>query len=202
MFTRPDILVESQTRTKLSHWRGFLLIAAAWFTFTPVVLWSLNQHLRLEPSTEITLATWAIVSGIGTFCIWTTIQTTYFAVTPNLLQVGRSPRETIVEFSEIESIVISLPAQQSWLLRAGQISHYNHLSYRMMAEKRKASVLLRLRGGKYLALHVSPFLVTNAESVQSALLSLNRSKILGADSYTPEEVRSLGNIYFNMVRTM
>jgi hypothetical protein len=202
MFTRPDILVESQMRRNLCDWRGFRWIVAAWLAATAVLLWSLNQHLRLEPSIEITLTTWAIVSGIGIICTWATIRATYFEVTPNLLQVGRSQRETIVEFSDIESIVTSLPAQQSWLLRAGQVSHYNHLSYRMMAEKRQASVLLRLRGDKYLALHISPFLVTNAESVKSTLLSLNRSKILGTDSYTPEEVRSLGNIYFNMVRTM
>jgi small-conductance mechanosensitive channel len=150
MFTRQDTLVESQIRSNLSHWRGFLFIAAGWVSVAPVLIWYLAHHVRQELSWETTVAAWALIAVIGVVCTWTFIRSTYFAVTPSLLQIGRSPRETIVEFSEIESIVVGLPPQQSRLTPLIRLSHY-HEAYRRTDEARRQAILLRLRGGRYLA---------------------------------------------------
>ncbi|MGP0069683.1 MAG: hypothetical protein ACLQGP_39535 [Isosphaeraceae bacterium] len=118
------------------------------------------------------------------------------------MPIGRSPRETIVEFSEIESIVIGLPDQQSRFMRLGRFSHDSEPSYRRLAAVHRDTILLRLQNGYDVAWYISRAFITNADSLKTTLLQMNRSKGVGPESDTPREIRSLGNVYFNKVRLM
>jgi hypothetical protein len=194
-----DIVVESELRGSLGTWRGTLWIVAAWVCLPPLGVWGLAHHLHTEISFEYTLILSALITVVGIFCTLAMIHGTYFAITPTHLQVGRRPRETVIEFSDIESIVVGLPEQQSRLMRLARHSHYNALAYQEIVERRRDALLLRLRGGRYLALYIPPRLVGNAEMLRFTVLQVNRCKVVGADSYTPEEIKRLGNPYFNRI---
>ena len=200
MFPPPDVLIESKIRAGLDHWRGFLLIAAFWMGLAPLVPWCFMHHYRVELSRETVLVIWTLIAGVGIIASWITIRNTYFAVMPGQLQIGRSPRETIVEFSEIESIVVGLPAYQSRLERISRFDHTTVALREKMARMRQEAIFLRLRDGHYLALYISRFLIANADALKSTLLTQNRSKVIGPDSYTPEEIKYMRNIYYNMMR--
>jgi len=203
MSTHPYLLIESQMLDSVSDWRGVLGTVACWVFFGPVILWSIFHRIRFDPAPEITLALWALVSGVGSICTLAGIRATYFAVTSSQLQIGRSPRETIVEFSEIESIVVGLPAQQSLFPRIGRYLPHSAPGHRRMARRRRNAIFIRLRGERYVALSIPRIIVANVESLNSTLLWLNRSKVVGADSYTPKEIKRLRNVcYYNRVRTM
>jgi hypothetical protein len=200
MVVHSDQIVESKLRAGLSGWRAFLLVAAGWLAVGPLAVWLLVQHLRLDTPREIALGVGFLVSAIGIICMLIVFRTAYFAIARDQLQIGRSPRETIVSFAEIESIVEGLPAQQSLTIRSGRISHYSEMSYRKLAHMRGDAIFLRLSGGRYLAFYISSSLFANAHTVRMCLLERNRSNLVGDDSYTPEEVKRLGNVAFNAIR--
>ena len=175
---------------------------AGWASLVLIVLWYFIHRLRWELSWEAFLVAWSLISGIGIIASWAAIRGTYFAVTPARLQIGRSPRETIVEFDEIESIVVGLPTQQSGILRLGRFSHFSQANYRKLAERRRDSIPLRLRGGNYLALYIPRAFIANPDTLKSTLLRRNRGKVVGAETYTPHETSRLGNVNFNRVRMM
>jgi hypothetical protein len=200
MFSPPDALIESELRASLDHWRGFLLIAALWTSIGFVVPLYFTHHLHLELTREAELTVWSLIAGIGVIANWISVRRMYFAVMPGQLQIGRSPHETIVEFSEIESLVVGLPPDQSRLARIARFDHTTAGARIVVAQMRREAVFIRLHSGHYLALYISTFWFANADALKSTLLQRNREKLIGADSYTPEEVKSLARVYFNRVK--
>jgi hypothetical protein len=194
-----DTLVESELRTAFGTRWGILWIVAAWICLSPLVMWALAHHLHVEFAFEHSLLLSSLVAGTGIYCTLYAIRATYFAITRGRLQIGRSPRETIVEFADIESIVVGLPAQQSRLMRSARHVHSTAIAYQDMVDRRQGTVLIRLKGERHLALYVSPRLVANAVTLVSTFLQLNADKIVGPQSYTREEIKRLVNVRFNTV---
>jgi hypothetical protein len=193
-----DFIVEARLRGGLSGWRGALLFVGGWSVYGPLAVWLLGEHLRLHPSSETVQRMGLVIATAGIIGTWTICHFSYFAVAPAQLQIGRSPRETVIEFSEIESIVEGLPAQQSLLMRMGGHGEMAG-ALAMIARMRKEALLLRLTGGRFLAFYVSPFYFANVDEVRMTLLERNRNKVLARDSYTPEEIKRLGSVRFNVI---
>lgn len=135
-----DSTVESRLRPGLSGWRGFFLTFLGWPVFAAAGVWALTYHFRAGPTREAALGLWALISGVGIIATWVTVRTAYIAVTPGQLQIGRSPRETIVEFSEIESLVEGLPAQHFLILKIGRFSPHNELASHRLAMMRRDAI--------------------------------------------------------------
>lgn len=188
--------VESRLRAGLDGWRGAVLILAGWPIYAGLAIWLLNLHFHAGWTREVALGLWALVSTVAIIATWATIRTAHIAVAPNYLQIGRSPRETIVDFSEIESLVEGLPAQESAMMKMGRWSHYSAPAMERVSRLRREIIFLRLSGGRFLALYISTIVFANAHSLRMALLERNRNKLVGADSYTPEEIKRLGNVNF------
>jgi hypothetical protein len=200
MFSPQNALIESEIRASLDRSRGFLLIAALWTWAGFIVPLCFTHHLHLELSRETGLTVWSVIAGVGTIANWISVRRMYFAVMPGQLQVGRSPHETIIEFSEIESLVVGLPPDQSRMARIARFDHMTSGARKVVEQMRRDAVFIRLRSGHYLALYISTFWFANADALKSTLLQRNREKVIGADSYTPEEVKSLARVYFNKVK--
>ena len=193
-----DVIVEARLRGGLSGWRGAPLFVGGWSLYGPLAVWLLGEHLLLRPSGETVLRMGLLIATAGIIGTWTICHFSYFAVTPTQLQIGRSPRETVIEFSEIDSIVEGLPPQRSLLMRMGGHGELAG-AFAVIARMRKEALLLRLTGGRFLALYVSPVYFANVDEVRMSLVKANRNKLLGRDSYTPEEINRPGFVRFNVI---
>jgi hypothetical protein len=201
MLARPDVLVESQVRSSLNYWLARLLLAAILaFVLTALGYFGiLVQVVGLKPSRPIFWLVWVLVCTVILGLTWASERRLYFAVMPRSLQIGRSPRETIVEFSEIESIVVGLPPKLPWWVRFNPKA-LGARSY--LSTLRRGAILMRLHGGRYLALNMRISDLANVPELTATLLRLNRDKVLGQDSYTPEEIQFLQGIRPNVVKVM
>jgi hypothetical protein len=199
MSVRSDATVESRPRKIVSGWRGTLLIVGALPLYFAFLVWVLRLHYHTGWSDELAFGLWGLLSGIGIIVAWVTIRTAYMAVAPDQLQIGRSPRETIVSFSEIESLVEGLPEQKFLMMKLGRYSHYSGPAIEKVAAMRREAILLRLSGGRFLALYISPVLIVNGDELRACLLERNRTRIVAATRYTPEEIKRLNNVSFNRI---
>ncbi len=188
-------------RGGLSGWRGALLFVGGWMIYGPLTVWLVGVYLHLHPSHEIITGVGTCIAALGMIGCWSVCHFSHFAVAPTLLQIGRSPRETVIDFSEIESIVVGLPPLQSLLMRVGR---HGEMAGAMAAAEwvRRETIYLRLTGGRYLALYVSPVYFANAGEVRTSLVQRNRSKVKGRESYTPEESKRLVSVRINVIRMM
>ncbi len=203
MFTPPDVLIESKMRASLDHWRGFLLIAALWTSIGLVIPLYFTHHFHMELSRETELTIWTLIAGIGMIANWISVRRMYFVIMPGQLQIGRSPHETIVEFSEIESIVVGLPGQLSRLERIARFDHITAGARQVIAQMRREALFIRLRSGHYLALSFPRFWIANTDALRSTVLQLNRNKVVGSNSYTPHDIKMLAGMNtFNKIRMM
>jgi hypothetical protein len=193
---RPDTVVESRLRAGLDGWRGALLIVGFWLAAAPFLVWAVADRLGADPSRETFLGLAGLIAGVGIVATLVSIRSAYLAVTPDSLQLGRRPSETVVELAEIESIVKGLPVGKPWWMRTGGV-----LNSRVAAIRRD-SLLIRLAGGRYLALYISPVHFANHNELRKSLLERNRDKIVGPDSYTPAEIRRLKNAAINAIRML
>jgi hypothetical protein len=153
---RPDTGVESRLRAGLDGWRGALLIVAGWLAAAPFSVWAVADRLGANPSRETFLGLAGLIAGVGIVATLVSIRSSYLAVTPDSLQIGRPPRETVVEFAEIESIVEGLPAGESLWMRVGRLERTSGAAMHHVAAMRRDALLIRLVVGRYLALYISP----------------------------------------------
>jgi hypothetical protein len=84
----------------------------------------------------------------------------------------------------------------------GRLEHASGAVIHRVAAMRRDSLLIRLAGGHYPALCISPVHFANPYELRMSLLERNRHNIVGADSYTPEEPRRLKNAAFNAIRML
>ena len=78
-----------------------------------------------------------------------------------------------------------------------------HAALAMVDRMRRDALFLRLSGGaRSLALLISPVYFANVDEVRTSLLHRNRGKVVGPQSYTPEEIKRLESVRFNVVRMM
>ncbi len=182
--------------------RGAILIVAGWLAAAPFSVWAIADRIGADPSRETFLGLAALIAGVGIVATLVSIRSAYVAVTPDSLELGRRPRKTVVEFAEIGSIVEGLPAGESLSMRIGRLEHTSGVVIHRVAAIRRDSLLIRLAGGRYLALYLSPVHFTNTGELRMSLLERNRGKIVGADSYTPAEIRRLKNAAINAIRML
>jgi hypothetical protein len=200
VFEHPDVLVEAQVRSSPSYWLLRLVLGSVLgFVLTAIGSGILVQGAGLRPSRPIFWLAWILVSGVVIVLTWASERRLYFAVTTHSLQIGRSPRETVVEFDEIESIVVGLPPKQPWWIRFNPkaLGPSQYLS-----TLRRSAILMRLRGGRYLALNPLISDLANVPELTGTLLRLSRGKVLGQDSYTPEEIQFLQVIRLNTIKML
>jgi hypothetical protein len=195
---RNDVLVEAQVRSSFGYWLArFVLGAVLGFVVTAIGLGILVKFMGLEPSRPMFWLAAVVISGAVVGLTWASERRLYFAVTPHSLEIGRSPRETIVEFDEIESIVVGLPPKQPWWIRfnpkASGVKQY-------LSALRRGAILVRLRGGRYLALNLLISDLASVPELTETLLRLNRAKLRGQESYTPEEVGFLQVTRYNVIK--
>jgi hypothetical protein len=143
-----------------------------------------------------------LIAGVGIVATRVSIRSSYLAVTPDSLEVGRRPRETVVDFAEIESIGEGLSVGESLFMRAGRLEHTSRVVIGHLAAIRRDSLLIRLAGGRYLALYISPVHFASPDDLRMSLLERNCEKIVGADSYTQAEIRRLKNAAINAIRML
>ena len=107
------------------------------------------------------------------------------------LRRGRKRNDLVISFDEIQSIVIGLPEFQS----AARLQFL----FADLVTLRRGVLLLRLAGGRLMALNLNPTIYRNGVALMDAFLRLNATKVIGAESYTPVEVQALNKPILNRI---
>jgi hypothetical protein len=122
-----------------------------------------------------------------------------YTLATDAIIIGRGASALSIPFSEIESIVVSLPKRMPWWLR---IQWFNPELQRNVMRSREFTIVVRLSGGRYLPLNLDHPSLINGRSFIANLLRRNRTKILGHDSYTDTEIKVLTSARLNMLKTL
>ena len=126
----------------------------------------------------------------------------HFILTSRSLQLGARASAQAIPFSEIESIVIGLPAQTPWWFWILRFNPEGRNAYQSLMRARETTALLRLTGGRYVALNVATGTMRNGRELMAALVHLNQEKIVGPETYTPLETKCFRLARFNTIATL
>jgi hypothetical protein len=178
-----------RARPKRWYWLLYLLVMPiAGFIFTAIGLGLIALLLRLRMNPALIVPVWAVVTGaIVGWGYPRDRQRMFASLTGDALRLGIA-EDVVIPFHEIESIVIGLPAKLPWwtfLMKA------NPGALRGLVLARDNTVVLRLINGRYLCLRFASTWIQGGRTLVLGLLEINREKVVGPETYTPEETTRL-----------
>ena len=183
---------------------GLLLYPVAGFLFTAILARPLLRLLGAGLSSPpAILAAWgAVTLAVAVWAYGRDIRRLCYTLLPDSLLLGRGDWATVIPFAEIESVVLGLPDKLPWWIRIQRFNPQGRAILRNAVLARSRTILLRLRGDRYLPLCLtSPFLEGGAE-LKAGLLRLNGHKVVGAETYTEREIDGLASARSNTLRTL
>ena len=159
--------------------------------------------------TEAEISRGAILKiwGIITFVIilWCVLRDPHvltWTLTKTDIRRGKNRADLVIQFDEIESIVLGLPPQLPCFFRISRFLPGSRGAYRNLVALRSMALLLRLRGGRIMPLNFMTAQYQNGQIFMEAFLRLNASKVIGSESYTDAEIRRLSTAALNRIVTV
>lgn len=125
-----------------------------------------------------------------------------YVLYPDSLYLGRGAAAIRIPFDDIESIVLALPERMSWILRIQRFNPKGRKIYRNVVRARQLTILLRLRGRRYLPLNLAYSSLANGQALMADFLRRNEAKVVGNDSYTEREIEALASARSNTLKTI
>src|ERR1041385_5355091 len=164
-----DVLV--QVVPRYSYWLlGILVYPAASFIFTAVTVVPLSHVFSYRVTPVLMTRVWAAVTGI--VAVWAFVRDyrrLSFTLTSTSLLLGRRRAAIVIPFEAIDSMVLSLPAQLPWWFRLLRFHPVSSGSYHFVLSSREFTILLRLRGNRYLPLCLAYSFLPNGDTLMREL---------------------------------
>jgi hypothetical protein len=182
-----------------TYWLIYLLVMPlAGFIFNAMILLGLGGLLDLKPTGAQLLGGWAITTALITlFALNIDRRKPHFELTDSTLRIGRGSHATVIPLVEIESAVFGLPRHTPWWFR--MMRFVNLREYDSISKARANSLFIRFGEHRHVPLCLCYTWMQNGRELMETLRARLRHKTVGAESYTPAEVKALGLAKFNRV---
>jgi hypothetical protein len=189
---------------RLYHWFiGIFLYPVASLVFTAVLIrpffllfgFDLSGRPLILTLVAVTiiLSGWAYLHDYRRLC---------YTLFPDSLSLGRGTSRVRIPFSDIQSIVLGVPERMSWIMRIQRFNPKGRGVYRNIVRARCLTVLLRLRGGRYLPLNVAFSSLANGTTLMAEFLRLNEARIVGHETYTEREIEAFASGWPNTIKKL
>ena len=191
-------------RPKPTYWLSYLLVMPlAGFMLAAVIGGGISERLGHKPTRPEMLTAWAIATTLITlFALNVDLRKPHFELTDTTLRIGRGSYATLIPLAEIESAVFGLPAYTPWWFRMLRFAPQSHGTHHFISAARANSLFIRFGERRYVPLCLYYTWVQNGPELMNALRERLSEKIVGAESYTAEEVKALGLPVLNRVKTL
>jgi hypothetical protein len=143
----------------------------------------LQRRASLPRPYDPSIALFLWIAGTIAFAGWNAIRAPRlltWTLTENSLRRGKTGRDLVIQFDEIESIVVGLPGLSAPLIKLSR-------NYWEMVRERGKALFVRLRGGRVIQLSLSTFHYHGGEKLMKEFLRLNATKVVGFGTYSFEE---------------
>lgn len=186
---------------KPTYWLSYLLVMpVAGFIFNAMILLGLGGLLGFKPTGAQLLGGWAITTALLTFfALNIDRRKPHFELTDSTLRIGRGAYATVIPLEEIESAVFGLPAHTPWWFRIMRFAPQSRGTHGFISMTRANTLFLRFGSGRYVPLCLYYTWMQNGRELMEALRERLREKLVGAESYTPAEMKALRLAKFNRV---
>ena len=188
---------------KWHYWLIYLFVMPmAGLMGTAIIYGILKDLFAIDAPKQYFIPTWIAISVLIT--LWTLSKdlNKYFYLHNDHIQIGIGFKIKRVFFHEIESIVIGLPEHTPWWYRLIRFWPLTRPHYKSMMTTRSNTLLLRLPYKKYYPLCLAFSYFTNGDKFYEQFLELNESKIVGHETYSAIEIKSLTMIRLNKFLTI
>ena len=175
----------------------------AGIVFSALLVGGIGGHFGYKPTRPEMLECFIIIATLFTlFALNIDRRKPHYELTDTTLRIGRSSYATVIPLAEIESAVFGLPAHTPWWFRMLRYGSRSHGTYQFITVARANSLFIRFSNHRYVPLFLYYHWMHNGPELMNALRERLREKTVGAESYTPAEVKALGLPVLNRVKTL
>lgn len=191
-------------RPKPTYWLSYLLVMpVAGFIFTAVIGGAIGRLLGHQPTRPEFFTAWGVVTVLVTlFALNIDRRRPHFELTDTTLRIGRGTYATVIPLEEIASAVFGLPEHTPWWFRVLRFAPQSRGTHGFISMTRANTLFIRFGQRRYVPLCLYYTWMQNGRELMEALRERLREKMVGAESYTTEEVQALGLPKFNRVGTL